>query len=352
MNSDDLENLDVTTQADDPIKLMHPILSRLAYYRTNVVDPRVVGFDAPVSALLIDRLKGKTYQKVGPQLTDWIEAGSLNLSNTVYADSNAKSDGDGSPSQPFKSLQAAIDAAELLGKETRKVIFIAPGSAFDEDVVVTGGLMEIMGLGPWTLGDGVGSAFNSTTPRSFTYNSDGALTNGKWPALVLGTIMDDEASSTHTAYLNAATISGDFIFNETHAVSHNLQMRNVKVQGNFTQTGAGGIQTYLRRCFFDNLFTGSSVLLNIVDSCQFDQLVTCAGYARVWQCEFRAGLTTGALLNSLPPNGMFETNFKGVFTGPAASLLLDPVTNYFFNLNAATLAGGATRVLAHDLNIV
>jgi len=77
-------------------------------------------------------------------------------------------------------------------------------------------------------------------------------------------------------------------------------------------------------------------------------LVTVIQHNRIWQCEITNGFTTGGIINSLPPNGMYETNFKGVFTGPAGSLLLDTSSNYFFNTNSATLAGGATKVLIHD----
>ena len=271
--------------------------------------------------------------------------------NSIWADSKADRPGTGTFADPFRSLQSAVNAAQAIGASERKMIFVAAGSTFDEDVVVTGGIMHITGLGPWTLGDGKGTFFNSTTPRNFTYNSDGSLPDSKWPSLILSTIMDDETSSTHTAYLNGFTISGDLIFNETNGISHNIQLRNVKVQGNYTQTGVGGVQTYLRRCFFDNTFTGSSTILNICDSCQFDGLVTVSQHSRIWQCEFKSGMTTSGLINSLPPNGIYETSFKGVFTGPAGSLLLDPVTNYFFNLNSASLAGGATKVLLHDLTI-
>jgi len=352
IDPDKLEELDVSTQADDPFKLIYPILARLSFYRTTLGDPRTgAGLEAPVGAKVTDRATGKTYEKLAGDANAWKETGAR-FAHTFYADSKAANGGDGSPDTPFNSLQAAINAAQQLPSDQRKIIIVAADSAFDEDVTVTGGLMMIMGLGPWTLGDAAGTAFNSTTARNFTYNSGGTLPDGKWPSLVLGTLTDGETSSTHTAYMNGATISGDFIFNETHSISHNLQLRNVKVQGNFTQTGVGGIQTYLRRCFFDNLFTGSSILLNIAESCEFDGLLTVQSHGRIWQCEISGGMTTQSLNNSLPPNGMMQTNFSGTFTGPAASLLLDAVTNYFFNANGAVLAGGATRVLMHDETIV
>lgn len=311
--------------------------------------------DVTDGTILINGARREKFNIYGPLSFGWIYEdtgytgpGGPGLSNSFYADSSAPAGGDGSNENPFSSLQDAVDAAESLGKETRKVIYVSAGSAFDEDITITGGLMEIMGLGPFTIGNALGTAFSSTTPRSLTYNDDGALTNGIWPALTIATIMDDETSSTHTAYLNGCMISGDFNFN-SGSFSHNLQLRNVKVQGDYIQTGVGGVQTYLRRCLIDNDFTTSSTILNIADSCQFDKLVNCTQYNRITQCEFRAGMTTGGVIASLPPNGIYNTNFKGVFTGPAGSLLLDAATNYFFNLNSASLGGAATKVLIHDI---
>jgi len=292
--------------------------------------------------------------KAKDTLMELLGKGGLNLSNTMWADSNAKEAGDGSSAKPFKSLQDAVDAASALGQGVRKIIFVAAGSAFDEDVVVNNGFLSIMGLGPFTLGAADLDLWNSTTPRSFTYNATLPNTmQDRWDGLILGTIMDDESSSTHTAAMNGFTISGDMNFNNPSGSSKSLQLRNVKVQGNFTQTGNQSVQTYLRRCFFDNTFTGdSNMQLNIADSCEFDGLVTVGAYCRIWQCQIQGGLTTGGVpITSLPPNGIYQTDFDGVFTGPANSLLLDPVTNYFFNNNGATLAGGATRVLIHDENI-
>jgi hypothetical protein len=275
---------------------------------------------------------------------------SYNLSRTIFADSSAAANGDGSAGFPFNSLQAAINAAEALGPAVRKLIVVASGSAFDEDVVVTGGLLEIIGLGPFTLGDGLGSAFSSTVARNFTWHGDAILPDGKWPSLSISTEMNGETSSTHAAYMNGFVISGNLILTEALSHSRNLFLRNVKVSGNFAQTGSGGIQSFIRRCFFDNTVTGPALLFNIVESTEFDGLLSILQYCRIWQCQIQGGMTvTGVPIASVPPVGMFQTDFSGAFTGPIASLQLDAATNYFFVANAASLAGGATKVLMHDL---
>jgi hypothetical protein len=297
----------------------------------------------------------KFYKKTGAADTDWVRTfgNGLDLANTIFADSNAEAGGNGSSAFPFNSLQAAINYVEAnFNKFERKIILVGANSAFDEDIVVTGGIMTIMGLGAFTIGDAAGSAFSSTVPRNFTYVIDDDTTDGKWGSIVLGTILDDETSSTHTAYLNGCTISGDFLVTNSgaFATSKNIQLRNVKVVGNYDTTGAGaaGLQTYLRRCFFDNLFNSPVGLLNIIDSCQFDGLITSNSYNRIKDCEIRSGMTTGACSSSLPPCGFLNTDFSGVFTS-ASPMLLDAITNYHFNANGASLAGGATKLLLHDL---
>lgn len=277
----------------------------------------------------------------------------LNFTNVLFADSTSTAKNqDGSPSRPFSSLQQVILKAETLPGKTRKLILIAPDSKFDEDVEISDkwGIGSIIGLGPWTLGDGAGNAFSSTTPRNLTISGSKSIDGGStWPGVVIGTLFDDETSSTHTAYHNGVTISGDFIVG---AISNTFQlhMRNVKVAGNFDGTATTqGIQTYIRRCYFDNAFNSPSAILNIVESTQFDSLITVLLYNRMWQCEVRSGMTVTGSGTTLPPAGMFQTDFKGVFTGSVGSLKLDAVTNYFFKQNAASLAGGATKTILGDL---
>jgi hypothetical protein len=300
---------------------------------------------------LLDQIAGS---RVGSDLLeDKISDGGVSLSNTIWADSNASTAGNGSSGRPFKSLQKAVDAASALGQGIRKIIFVAAGSAFDEDVVVNNGFLTIMGLGPFTLGAADLDKWKSSTPRNFTYNATLPNTmQDRWDGLVLGTIMDDEASSTHTAAMNGFTISGDCTFNNPSGSSKNLQLRNVKVEGEFIQTGTQSVQTYLRRCYFVNSFTGDgNMQLNIADSCEFNELITVGAHGRIWQCQIQGGLTTGGLTAALPPSGIYETDFTGTFTGPAGSFVLDAVTNYFFNNNITSLAGGATKVLLHDLTL-
>lgn len=297
----------------------------------------------------------KYFKKVGPADTDWIKAfgGGLDFGKTIFADSNADAGGDGSSAFPFKSLQAAIDYVEANCEPfERKTILVGAGSAFDEDILVSGGLLSIMGLGAFIIGDGVGAAFASTTPRNFTLDYTLPQTDGKWETLVLGTIMDEETSSTHTAYNNGVDISGDFIVTNSggNVGSKNLQLRNVKVRGNFDSSAipAHAVQTYLRRCFFDNTYNSPSGILNIVESCEFDGLLTALQYNRITFCQIQGGMTVSSSVGSLPPTGIFNTDFSGVFTS-ANPMQMDAVTNYYFNNNGASLVGGAVKTLLHDL---
>ncbi|WP_404332370.1 hypothetical protein [Mesobacillus maritimus] len=99
----------------------------------------------------------------------------------IWADSSAPGPGNGTPFDPFNSLQAAINAAtssplaSTFGMRARLVILIAANSAFDEDIVIPPARhVQLLGLGPWVLGNAQGANFSSTTPRNVTIQTDPA----------------------------------------------------------------------------------------------------------------------------------------------------------------------------------
>jgi len=234
-------------------------------------------------------------------------------------------------------------------------VLVAPDSASDEDITISGGrMLSILGLGAWTIGNAAGSNFASTTARSVTWNVTEANPTTFRETLVMGSLFSDEMSSTHTSYTSGLEISGNFSVNAVIGTqSLELHLRSVKVAGNFDTTGtpARGIQAFFRKCYFDSGFNSPTGLLNIVESTQFDSEVICLQYCRMWQCEIRAGMnvSAGIASSALPPAGIFQSTFTGTFTGPASSLRMDAVTNYFFKTNGASLAGGATKVILGDL---
>lgn len=88
-----------------------------------------------------------------------------------WADSAVPGPGSGSPFNPFKSLQAAIDEAAnsplavAIGMRARCIVLIAANSIFDEDIVIPPARhIQLLGLGPWVLGNSDLANFASSTP--------------------------------------------------------------------------------------------------------------------------------------------------------------------------------------------
>lgn len=277
----------------------------------------------------------------------------LNFQNVIYADSKAVgSNLDGSSAKPFNKLQKAIDKAKTFPVKDRVLILVSSGSSFDEDIVIPGGrMLSILGLGAWTIGNASGNNFASSSPRNVTWQINETTPTTFWETLIMGTLTNDETSSTHAVNAVGLDISGNFIVtgNGTSTQSLELHLHNVKVTGNYDTTGTSkGVQSYFRKCLFDSGFNSPSGALNIVESTQFDTTIICSQYCRMWQCEIKGGMTTSGIALALPPAGLFQCTFSGVFTGPASSLHLDTITNHYFITNGASLAGGATKVLLHN----
>lgn len=271
-------------------------------------------------------------------------------STIIYADSAAEDGGDGSFGAPFKSLQDAIDAAKAVGQEKRKVIEVAPNSAFDEDVKVTADHLAILSRGAWTLGAADQTYFGSSTARNFTWEQDSTNEpiDGR-PTLILGSYIDGEASSTHIAYASGLVISGDLILtNPTVATTHELQLYGVDVKGDFDTTADSGIlNVYIRGVQFDGASNAPNMNLILAESVEFDDTLICSTYGRMLYCELGNGMTSSSGPGSfLPPSGFFGCDLSGAFD--TGDVHLDAVSNYFFNNNSATLSGGASRVLLHD----
>jgi len=132
--------------------------------------------------------------------------------------------------------------------------------------------------------------------------------------------------------------------------SVDMHFDSVKVFGDVDLTAKTGVTNiYLNRCYFDHAFNTSGANIVIAESCEFDELVDVGSYSRIVDCEFSGGMTVTSVQNYLPPQGIYNTDFSGTFTGPAGSCLLDAVSNYWFKNNGAVLAGGATKVILGDL---
>ena len=299
----------------------------------------------------------------GNSTTDTIDLiiATSNGANTFYADSNASASGDGSLLAPYTSLQAAIDAAESLGDSERKTIIVAADSAFDEDITISGGVLAIIGLGPFNIGDDAQTYKDSTTARNVLWETgDTTLPLSLRPSLVIGVIGQGNATSTHPAVTTACKISGNFTIDKgvaTPAVAE-LWMQNVKVKGNMAK-GASIASTqanmYLEGCFFDGTFVmGINAVIVSAKNCEFDGLLDINSYNYINSCEISGGITLAASspVSYIKPTGIYNSTISGTITGVSGSdILVDTSTNYKMIVNSVALAGAgpATKTVMSDL---
>ena len=270
----------------------------------------------------------------------------------IVAKNGSDVTGDGSLANPFLTITKAmttitvpVDAAD---EKRRFIVLVMPG-AYDEAVTMPAArIINLMGLGPVTLGDGAGANYSSTTPRNLTIDINDAAEKGTGrPSYTIGTYVaaSGETSSTHVAYRAGFTISGDLVYNNIGVASTiETTLTGVKVQGNVdgTSAGIGGINLLIYRCFFDNLFNASTALLNVVTSTEFDGLITCASYGRLVECQIQGGMTFGNINANIPPSGIFNSQIDGGTFTSANNLKVDYVTYQSLISSGAAFAGGGS----------
>jgi len=293
----------------------------------------------------------------------WVAPGlvplGVGIENTALVNPKAWNASDnGDPSTPFVTIQGAIDAfpapVDAASELRRDMILIAAGK-YNEDLVIGPARRTfLIGLGPVTLGDGAGTNFGSTTPRSITWNNDQAAEFSKArPTLFIGTInWGGEASSTHTAYASSFDITGGLIMTETPGgTTTELHLQGVKIRGSVDASAApvSIFNCYFYRSFFDTTVDFPNGILNIAESCEFDGPTTFASYCRCTQCEFDGNTNfTSGVNATLPPTGFYGCDIAGTVTTPG-TLELDGVSNFKFKANGAVLAGGGAKSIIEDL---
>lgn len=299
-----------------------------------------------------ESLENTSLNNTGPSLYD----GKLLL----FVDPNHKgANNDNNKNTPFQTIQGALDTigkpTNLQEEKERYMILIASNN-YDEDLTIPSARHIILcGLGPWTLGDGSGSFYSSSTPRNITWAPDQADEFGgnPRPTLVINTITDGLTSSTHSAYAVGVRISGNIIINAV-GTSHELHLNNVDLIDQLDTTGSTGtpdLDMYLYHCQIDGILNSPDGNIVLANDVEFSSSVTCNSYGRLTECEIKNGMTISTNVNAVPPKGIFNCTFNGTFTGPANSLVLDTVTNYYFNSNSSSLGGSASKTLLFDTTI-
>lgn len=291
----------------------------------------------------------------GPQVFEWGDE------TIIWADSSAPGPGNGTPYDPYNSLQAAVNAATnsplavTFGMRARLMILIAANSAFDEDIVIPPARhVQLLGLGPWVLGNAQGANFSSTTPRNVTiqtnpaaeafYTSQGAAFVAR-PVTVIGTFNNGTSVSTHTNYTDGAIISGNITFQNV-AIGDpfstvEFQLLNTNVVGNIVQSGhMGQLNTYV----YNSRLSGSVIhnglrLQRLVDS-RTDGVINIAVYSNIANSWIRGNVTVTAASSDVPPTGIFSSHFNPItWNGP---LTLDTASNFYFVSSGSTLVGTKT----------
>ncbi|MCA1063942.1 hypothetical protein QTG56_01790 [Rossellomorea sp. AcN35-11] len=289
----------------------------------------------------------------GPGVFEWGEL-------VIWADSNAPGPGDGTPSNPFPSLQAAIDAgtnseeAVQSGMRARIIVLIALNSSFNEDVVIPPARhVQMLGVGPWQLGDSTLADFASSVPRNMTiqtsitaekaYTSQGPAFEAR-PVTVVGTINNGTSVSTNSNYTNGAIISGDITFQNVDAVDPvtpvEFQLLNARVVGDIQQAGhMGGVNAYLYSTRINRMVHSGLRIQRMVDS-RADGIINVAAYSMINSTWFRGDVKIPEAASDLPPTGVYNSDFEKIeWTGP---LRVDGASNYNFVNNENALVGTKT----------
>ncbi|PKM94267.1 MAG: hypothetical protein CVU84_12480 [Firmicutes bacterium HGW-Firmicutes-1] len=288
---------------------------------------------------------------------------------TIWADSNALGPGTGTPFDPFTSLQAAIDAATnsatavTNGMRARCIVLIAANSSFDENVVIPPARhVQLLGLGPWVLGDSALANFASSVPRNVTIQTSQAAENvylvqgpafDARPVTVIGTFDNGTSVSTHTNYTDGAIISGDVIFQTVDLIDPfttiEFQLLNANVVGSIMPSPIGPHQgllnTYIYNSRINNMFHDGLRIQRMVDS-RSDGFIDMDGYSHITNSFINGIVIVGSALADVPPTGIFSSQFGAItWTGP---LVLDTSSNFYFVNSGSTLVGDKTILYSLD----
>jgi hypothetical protein len=284
-----------------------------------------------------------------------------------WVDSSAPGPGDGTPSDPYNSLQAAITAATnspfavTYGMRARLIILIAANSAFDEDIVIPSARhVQLLGLGPWVLGSADLANFASSVPRNITiqvnaaaeavYTSQGPVFQAR-PVAVIGTFDNGTSVSTHTNYTDGAIISGGVIYQNTDTTGDTstteFQLLNTRVVGDITQLNTTGIvNTYMYNSRVTNVVQSGIRLQRMVDS-RSDGNINVGGYSHITNTWFSNPTGTVTITIGPPisgdtePFGIFSSEFDPGITWNG-NLVVDTASNYYFVTGTSTLNGTKT----------
>jgi hypothetical protein len=240
----------------------------------------------------------------------------------------------------------------------RLIILIAANSTFDEDIVIPPARhVQLLGLGPWGLGNTALANFESSVPRNITiqtslaaenvYRNQGAAFDAR-SVTVIGTLNNGTSVSTHSNYTNGAMISGNVIFQLVGSGSGatlEFQVLNGRIFGDIQQSGHTGL---LSAWFFNSRFNSiahTGLRIQRMVDCRTDGTINMSRYSLIDNTWFRGSVTVSSTTaGDVPPIGIFNSQFETItWNGP---LRLDTASNFYFVNSGSTLVG--TKTLLHS----
>lgn len=258
----------------------------------------------------------------------------------------------------YPTIQAAINAVPPGTNSTnvRKVytVLIPPGT-YDEDLTIdiTNNHIELTALGPVNIGLFNNTFWAASNTRNITINCTTTTIDSIRSTLGIGTYIPYGAGTvTHAAYSTAIRLSGSIIWNVTSVGFTDVELYlGADIFGDVDSSSSAthNFHTFFTRSHVRGQVKGARNLIQLADWSTFTGLVSCRSYSTIRNCVFSGGMTvTSAAGGGYKPFGMVGTDFAGVFTGPASSMVLDSTSNYYFVANGASLAGGATQVIIEN----
>lgn len=274
---------------------------------------------------------------------------------------------DGSIDKPYTTIQAAIDViptpplgVALPTSRTVYSVIIAPGD-YDEDLTIdlTRKRIILTSWGPWNLGTFDANNWAPTLPRrNITITNDGTGINDGiregfsiQPMLPYG-----EGLTTNQSYMTRPRISGVLDVSGRTGGSLELTLSceifgtTGTTAGDSLISGTSIVQSYI----YDSrlrgkIATNTNFNFQMAENSRFQGLVSVGVYSTITLCKFDNGMTVGsASKGGIQPDGFYNTDLRGTFTGPVGSLRLDAGTDYWFVDAGGVLAGGATKVYLNN----
>jgi hypothetical protein len=270
----------------------------------------------------------------------------------------------GDLSLPYATIQGALDDVPTPaigdGAASRTVwtIIVSPGT-YDEDLDVDlthGKKIILTSWGPWNLGTFDDPSWQpSGVLRSIAITTtDDVVNDFIHGSFAIQTMLPAATGDeTQNAYSAVPRISGQIdlsgVFAGTPSIDLTLQCVVFGVANAAIVAGATDVVTHIYNSRMRGTVVGAALTMQDNEQSRFEDLLDVLAYGRFEQCAVLGGMTVVGISpssNTIP--GFIDCQLGGEFTGDPGSYWFDLVTSYWFDTNACTFAGGASRTLTEN----